>query len=114
MVLQLSMWQNTVIDEIGTEGNWYRLSAGKPQGSVLGTLLFALFINDFPSTLLFSNHMIHADDSQIDYHCFPSNIMHGIGLIQRVFQVVADWSIDNGLELNLGRSLTPRKRSLHQ
>ena len=100
----LSGRQQTVIDENGTESNRYRVSDGVPQGSVLGPLLCALFINDFPSTLLFSNHMSYANDFQIYHHCLPFDIMRGIGLIQRDSQAVSDWAIENGLELNLGKS----------
>ena len=48
--------------------------------------------------------MIYADDSQIYYHCLPSDILQGIGLIQRDALAVADWAIENGLDLNLNMS----------
>ena len=56
------------------------------------------------STLLTSNHMIYADDSQIYLHCLPSEILNGIQLIQRDAQAVADWATENGLQLNLNKS----------
>jgi Reverse transcriptase (RNA-dependent DNA polymerase) len=36
-----------------------------PQGSILGPLLFSLFINDISNSILFSNYHIYADDVQL-------------------------------------------------
>ena len=71
---------------------------------MLGPLLFALFINDLPEALILSNHMIYADDTQIYYYFFPSEIQQGISVMQRDAQAVADWAELNGLELNLQKS----------
>ena len=51
----------------GQESACYSINAGVPQGSVLGPILFLLFINDLPDDLL-SQIAIYADDTTV-YDC---------------------------------------------
>ena len=55
-------YQRVVLN--GTDSNWKRLHAGVPQGSVLGPLLFLVYINDLTDNI--SSHMrLFADDSSL-------------------------------------------------
>jgi Reverse transcriptase (RNA-dependent DNA polymerase)/Endonuclease-reverse transcriptase len=48
----------------GTFSNWIRVLSGVPQGSVLGPLLFLLFVNDLPDWVV-SNLKMFADDTKL-------------------------------------------------
>lgn len=72
--------------------------SGVPQGSVLGPVLFLLFINDFPSIVQDSRLYLFADDTSL----VVSNVDRSQLEIQTYIQsnCIAQWLSDNGLYIN--------------
>jgi hypothetical protein len=70
--------------------------SGVPQGSVLGPILFLIYINDLPSVLSSSSIKIFADDSKI-YFAFRN--MDKLDIFTKDVQNVFGWVIKNGLKI---------------
>jgi hypothetical protein len=77
---------------------------GVPQGSVLGPLLFSLFINDLPSCLLYSKCRMYADDAQLYVSGPITEINDTISKINIDLEAVCHWSKSFGLKLNAAKS----------
>jgi len=51
----------------GSLSNSQPLTCGIPQGSILGSLLFILYINDLPNCLVNSHPRLYADDTHLTF-----------------------------------------------
>ena len=73
--------------------------SGVPQGSLLGPLLFLLYINDLPSSLKYSNIFPFADDTKyLRPICSPHDCI--LCLLQSDHDVLSSWSMDWKLMFN--------------
>ena len=66
------------------------VSSGVPQGSVLGPLLFILFVNDMPNLIVYGTPFLFADDMKVLFDVDPRQIQSDIDNLYL-------WSIANGL-----------------
>lgn len=57
--------QEQVVYVSGTFSNPQTINIGVPQGSILGALLFLIYINDLPQCLAHSSCILYADDTTI-------------------------------------------------
>ncbi len=88
------MWQ-------GESSNIQSITVGVPQGSILGPLLFTLYINDLPEILDESIHL-YADDGTLQV---VSKDIRTIELkLTDAFAKIANWMKLNKLTIHLGKT----------
>ena len=84
-----------IYQEVKVNGVWSSaiiVTSGVPQGSVLGRLLFVIFINDLPGTCLYSSCFIFADDSKL--------LNSDPNLLQVDMNNFIEWTKSNLMSLN--------------
>ncbi len=86
----------------GVNSSTKLLEYGVPQGSILGPLLFIIYINDLPNISNITKFILYADDANI--FITGSNIDEVYNKLEYFLTVLLNWVDVNGLVLNLKKT----------
>ena len=93
--------RNQYISINGYESGLAAINCGVPQGSVLGPLLFLLYINDLNQAIKFSKVHHFADDTYLLLLCLSNSIKKLKKLVNADLKDLLNWLNANKISLNV-------------
>lgn len=100
----LSGRSQAVYDRDGNHSSWGALRSGVPQGSVLGPLLFSIFVDGCGGLMSSCKYSLYADDLQLYLSFPPDEVIEGIARINEDVRAVCEWAVESGLRLNSAKT----------
>ena len=105
IALYLSGRQQAVKGKDETISSYRSINTGVPQGSVLGPLLFGLYVNDMSLFLDPDiSRIFYADDLQIYAQCHLNELDLLIDKIRNNANRISSWAAANHFKLNVGKT----------
>ena len=89
------------VDINGIISSFQKVNCGVPQGSILGPLLFLLYVNDMQGAVT-CTLLLYADDSALVIS--GKNLVTIERQLSLQLESVSDWLVDNRLSLHLGKT----------
>ena len=80
------------------------ISCGVPQGSILGPLLFLIYVNDMPMAVK-CDLFLYADDTCLVFQ--SKNVKDIEKQLNEDFGNICDWLVDNKLSIHFGEEVHP-------
>ena len=86
----------------GSKSDLQNTTCGVPQGSILGPLLFLVYINDLLSSSKILNLILFADDTNLFYD--HKNVIKLFATVNEELMNINDWFMANKLSLNIEKT----------
>lgn len=96
----------------GSYSNIKITNQGVPQGSILGPLLFIIYINDLPDVICSAHCVLYADDTTVS--CKAKTVPSLISKLNSVLSDVVLWCNNNDLTINPSKTQFMVFRSAHK
>ena len=100
--------QYTVVN--GIKSGLLGVECGVPQGSVLGPMLFLLFINDLGSAVIHSKYKLYADDTVLYSDCTGQDHIDLSMSIQTDLDGISAWCKTNAIMMNVKKTKKNNKK----
>ena len=94
--------QYTVVN--GIKSSLLDIDCGVPQGSVLGPMLFLIFINDLNSSINHSGYKLYADDTVLYSKCTLESDVTLRTNMQTDLDKVCQWCTENAIMMNVKKT----------
>ena len=83
----------------GEKSQWLNVYSGVPQGSVIGPILFLIYINDLPTGIK-SKINIFADDTKM---ASKVDTVEDEEIVNDDLEALQNWTITNGMKFNVDK-----------